>query len=219
MNHKKKSEKGEYMEQKYLEMTLEEKYQLLGRMKSDCEYYLGAGMKQVSSLWGKTVDNHLGCMKELLFSIPMEDRPEWLTYPDIAAFDKQMDHRPVITAETLGLSWARFASLGSRSKDQPRQPNEVFFSVKKRIYDGKDGKKTFRYGLSEHGYAKLTPRMEEIFGTLFKENPGNRSIECIEWDDSWNIVFEDGIYISSRMCRMEKFEFAEWYRTIKPAAQ
>ena len=52
MNHKKKSEKGEYMEQKYLEMTLEEKYQLLGRMKSDCEYYLGAVMKQVSSLWG-----------------------------------------------------------------------------------------------------------------------------------------------------------------------
>ena len=206
------------MEQKFLEMPLEAKYQLLGRMKSDCEYYLGAGNKQVSGLWGKSVDHHLKCIEELLFSIPLEDRPEWLTYPEIEDFDKKMDHRTVIPAETLGLSGARFISFGYHSKDKPQQPDEVFFSVKRRIYGEADGKKTFRYGLSEHGYAKITSGMKKIFDTLFDVNPGNRSIECIEWDDSWNIVFEDGIYISSRMCRMEKSEFAERYRTIRPAA-
>ncbi len=92
------------MEEKYLEMSLAEKYQLLGRMKNDCEYYLGGGMKQVSHLWGKSVDHHLKCMQELLFSIPSEDRPEWLTYQDILDFSKKMDHRPVVTAQTLGLS-------------------------------------------------------------------------------------------------------------------
>jgi len=207
------------MEQKYLEMPLKEKYQLLGRMKSDCEYYLRAGAKQTSCLWGKSVDVHLKCMKELLFSIPLGDRPEWLTYPDIEAFDKQIDHRTVITAEALGLSGARFISFRANNKDQPRQPDEVFFIIKRRVYHEKNGKKSFSFKPSEYGYIMVTTGMKKIFDTLLDGNPGNRSIECIEWDDSWNIVFEDGVYISSRMCRMEKAEFAEWYRTIKPAAQ
>lgn len=92
------------MKEDYLMMPLKDKLQLLGRMKSDCEYYLGEGRKQITHLWGGTVDNQIRSMQELLSSILQEYRPEWLTLEDIRRFSDAMDHRQVITAETLGLS-------------------------------------------------------------------------------------------------------------------
>lgn len=206
------------MKEDYLMMPLKDKLQLLGRMKSDCEYYLGEGRKQITHLWGGTVDNQIRSMQELLSSILQEYRPEWLTLEDIRRFSDAMDHRQVITAETLGLSGARFITFESGSQQEPRRKDEIFFTIKKRAYTEKNGKKVFYVTRGEQGYITMTNGMENIFNTLFRDRPNNRSMECIEWDDSWNIVFEDGIYISSRMCRMEKSEFAERYRTIRPAA-
>lgn len=115
-----------------------------------------------------------------------------------------MDHRPVIIAETLGFSGARFISFGQGNQDKPRRGDEVFFTVKKRVCVESDGKKAIGFARSEHGYISMNCGMEKIFMTLFRDRPDNRSMECIEWEDFWNIVFEDGIYISSRSCRMEK---------------
>lgn len=206
------------MKEDYLMMPLKDKLQLLGRMKSDCEYYLGEGRKQITHLWGGTVDNQIRSMQELLSSILQEYRPEWLTLEDIRRFSDAMDHRQVITAETLGLSGARFITFESGSQQEPRRKDEIFFTIKKRAYTEKNGKKVFYVTRGEQGYITMTNGMENIFNTLFRDRPNNRSMECIEWDDSWNIVFQDGIYISSRSCRMEKPEFAEWYRTIRSAA-
>ena len=206
------------MKEDYLMRPLKDKLQLLGRMKSDCEYYLGEGRKQITHLWGGTVDNQIRSMQELLSSILQEYRPEWLTLEDIRRFSDAMDHRQVITAETLGLSGARFITFESGSQQEPRRKDEIFFTIKKRAYTEKNGKKVFYVTRGEQGYITMTNGMENIFNTLFRDRPNNRSMECIEWDDSWNIVFEDGIYISSRSCRMEKPEFAEWYRTIRSAA-
>ena len=64
------------MKEDYLMMPLKDKLQLLGRMKSDCEYYLGEGRKQITHLWGGTVDNQIRSMQELLSSILQENRPE-----------------------------------------------------------------------------------------------------------------------------------------------
>ena len=205
------------MEAKYLEMELEQKYQLLERMKSDCEYYLNGGQKQVKYLWSQSVDQQIQDMKDLLFSIPRENRPEWLTYYDIQNYSAKMDHRPVITAETLAAP-GRLIDLYARTDRDRRHAGEIFFSIKRRVYKEEDGKKTFTYKGDGYGYTKVSPGMQKIFDTLFRENPENRHIEFIEWDDSWNVVFNDGIYISSRMCRLEKSEFAEWYRTLEPAA-
>lgn len=206
------------MTEDYLNMQIKDKLQLLGRMKSDCEYYLGEGRKQTSHLWGGNVDDHINSMRKLLSSIQPVYRPESLTFEDIRRFSDAMDHRQVITAETLGLSSARFISYEPGSRQEPRHAGEIFFSIKHRAYMEKDGNKTFHFTCGEQGYITMTNGMEKIFNTLLRDRPNNRSMECIEWDDSWNIVFEDGINISSRSCRMEKSEFAEWYRTIKPAA-
>lgn len=201
------------MEKKYLEMPLEDKLELLKDLKQECEYYLGEGKKQVSCLQRGSVNAQLRDMQELLFSIPREDRPGWLDYLKIKKFDKKMDHRTVITAELFVNSEARFIGLL-----EPRREDEIFFSVKRRDYDEKDKKTSYHYKMSEYGCLKVTPGMKKIFDTLIQENHRNRNIECIEWDDSWNIVFHDGIYISAKMCRMEKDEFEKWYRTIAPVA-
>lgn len=193
------------MDKKYLNYDLNFKLQLLARMKSDCEYYLDGGNKQVKYLWSGAVDDQIADMKELLFSIRPEERPDWLTLFDIEIFSGKMDHRKVITAETLGLGGARYIDIFKRPANI-RENDEIFFSI--------EGKKRKEYEAREYGYIRMTSRMQEIFDSLIKANP-NKSIEFIEWDDSWNAVFHDGIHISSRMCRMEKSEFAEWERTIK----
>ena len=206
------------MDAKYLEMTLEEKYQLLDRMKSDCEYYLNGGRKQVKYLWSKSVDAQISNMKELLSSIPQEKRPEWLTYADIKRYSDAMDPRCVITAETLAAPGARLINLLEHTRSEYRHDDEILFSIRRRVYKEEDGKKFFSYNSGGYGYTKVSPGMEEIFNTLLQERPGNRCIEFVEWDDSWNVVFYDGVYISSVTCRLEKSEFAEWYRTLETAA-
>ena len=157
------------MKEDYLMMPLKDKLQLLGRMKSDCEYYLGEGRKQITHLWGGTVDNQIRSMQELLSSILQEYRPEWLTLEDIRRFSDAMDHRQVITAETLGLSGARFITFESGSQQEPRRKDEIFFTIKKRAYTEKNGKKVFYVTRGEQGYITMTNGMENIFNTLFRD--------------------------------------------------
>ena len=38
---------------------------LLGRLSSDCEYFLGYGRGDESHLWGKTVEKHIWYMKDM----------------------------------------------------------------------------------------------------------------------------------------------------------
>ena len=122
------------------------------------------------------------------------------------------DSRPKINASILGD--ARYIEFFNNGKqvNNIRGKGEVFFSIKHRI-PGPEGK--WSYGLSKHGYIIVTPGMREIFNTLFQDNKKNMHIEFIEWYDSWNAVFCDGIYISQRMLRIEKDDFQKWESTIK----
>lgn len=123
------------------------------------------------------------------------------------------DNRTKIKGGILGQArYIEFFDNGKLVKNI-RQPGEVFFTVKKRIYDGDN----FKFSNSKYGYIHVTEGMREIFGTLFQERKENMHIEFIEWSDSFNVVFCDGIYISQRMCRLEKEEFYEWEKNMLPA--
>ena len=63
------------------------KYQLLGRMKSDCLYFLGYGNRS-SQLWGGTIIEHIEYM-QVLYSLIIE-KPEWLTNEEIEQFKQNM---------------------------------------------------------------------------------------------------------------------------------
>ncbi len=66
------------------------KYQILDRMRSDCEYYLNAGGRHNKYLWSGTVKQHIIDMRALYNSFSKEDRPEWLTLEQISAYYERM---------------------------------------------------------------------------------------------------------------------------------
>lgn len=65
-------------------------YQLLGRLKSDCDYFLGYGNRNVKHLWADTEEEHIEKMKELYNGFSEDGKPEWLTYEEILQYEKLM---------------------------------------------------------------------------------------------------------------------------------
>lgn len=74
------------------EPTKEEKfkYQMLDRLRMDCEYYLGFGNKSTSRLYYKDEQEHISKMKELYNSFPDNKKPERLTFEQILNYEKIM---------------------------------------------------------------------------------------------------------------------------------
>lgn len=71
-------------------------YRLLGRLKEDCEYYLGYGARQNKHLYYKDEEKIIVAMTEIYDSLV--EKPEWLTIEQIAAYEEQM-LRPIMNFE------------------------------------------------------------------------------------------------------------------------
>lgn len=69
---------------------MESKYMLLDRMKQDCKYFLGYGNRNEKYLWGRNVETHINAMKKLWNEIPLDGKPEWLSYEDICKYEREM---------------------------------------------------------------------------------------------------------------------------------
>jgi len=63
-------------------------YQLLSRLQSDCEYYLGYGNRNAKNLWAKDEREQIEKMKELYNGFSDNEKPEWLTYEQILQYEK-----------------------------------------------------------------------------------------------------------------------------------
>lgn len=63
-------------------------YQLLSRLKADCEYFLGAGQGAVKHLWAGSVPAQIEKMRELYAGLT--EKPEWLTGQDIDRYEQRM---------------------------------------------------------------------------------------------------------------------------------
>lgn len=66
------------------------RYQMLGRFKSDCEYFLGFGRGNESRLWTQNVEEHIYYMKALYYSFQGKEIPRWLTINQIRDYEKAM---------------------------------------------------------------------------------------------------------------------------------
>lgn len=66
------------------------RYQLLSRLKSDCDYYLNYGNRNPNTLWAEGEEEQIATMKVLWNSFPDEDKPEWLTWEEILEYEKKM---------------------------------------------------------------------------------------------------------------------------------
>ena len=63
-------------------------YQLLSRLKSDCDYFLGAGGRSEKHLWAGNVRDQIAKMRELYADLP--EKPDWITTEDIDNYAQRM---------------------------------------------------------------------------------------------------------------------------------
>lgn len=68
-------------------------YRLLSRLRSDCEYFLGAGTRAEKHLWAGSVEGQIAKMRELYEVLPQ--KPEWLSEQDIDRYERRMRGEPV----------------------------------------------------------------------------------------------------------------------------
>lgn len=66
------------------------RYQLLSRLQSDCNYYLGNGNRSKNHLWAENEKEQIETMKELWKSFSDTGKPEWLTWDDILKYESEM---------------------------------------------------------------------------------------------------------------------------------
>lgn len=75
---------------KYKPSIYKFEYQLLDRLKMDCDYYLGNGNRYAKHLWAGNEKEQIEKMKELYNIFPEDQKPEWLTLEQIEEYEKQM---------------------------------------------------------------------------------------------------------------------------------
>ena len=63
-------------------------YRLLDRLRTDCEYFLGAGQRAEKHLWAGSVDAQIVKMRELYAQLP--EKPEWLSTEKIDEYARRM---------------------------------------------------------------------------------------------------------------------------------
>ena len=68
-------------------------YQFLGRLESDCKYYLGFGNRSKKCLWYQDEKEHIEGMKNIYNSFEEHAKPEWITFEQILQYEKEMLQR------------------------------------------------------------------------------------------------------------------------------
>lgn len=66
------------------------RYMMLGRFKSDCDYYLGFGSRSSNVLRAKDEKEQIENMKTLYNSFDEKDKPKFLTWEEILEYEKKM---------------------------------------------------------------------------------------------------------------------------------
>lgn len=65
-------------------------YQMLDRLRCDCEYYLGFGCSNPGVLREKDEKKHIEAMKSIWHSFSEEEKPKWITWEEIMEYEKNM---------------------------------------------------------------------------------------------------------------------------------
>lgn len=66
------------------------RYQLLDRLRVDCEYYLGCGNHFPGHLWAGDEKKQIEYMRLLWNSFRDEEKPDWLTIKQIDEYAEQL---------------------------------------------------------------------------------------------------------------------------------
>ncbi len=123
--------------------NFELEYRQLSRLKSDCEYFLGAGGRAQKHLSAGGIEAQIAKMRELYDAVP--EKPEWLTAEDIDRYEAQMqagavettipNYRVTVTAEEAPLLSRLLANRGIDTAQFSHDSGEVTFSFAASVRD------------------------------------------------------------------------------------
>lgn len=65
-------------------------YMMLGRLESDCKYYLGYGNRCAKHLWAGDEKRQIEEMKRIYNGFTDDKKPEWLTWENILEYEKEL---------------------------------------------------------------------------------------------------------------------------------
>lgn len=65
-------------------------YQMLDRLRTDCEYYLGNGHRNTDALWAGDEKKQIKEMKTRWLEFSETEKPEWMSWEQILAYEKEM---------------------------------------------------------------------------------------------------------------------------------
>lgn len=102
------------------------RYQLLSRMKSDCDYYLGNGERCAKHLWAGDEVKQIAYMKALWNSFGENDKPEWLTYDELLDYEKKIGIPAILVEMDYKGYYERFALTPDEFKEEFPETFEHF---------------------------------------------------------------------------------------------
>ncbi len=77
-------------QKKPIEKEKKFQYQMLDRLRNDCDYYLGYGDRNPGVLPSSDERKHIETMKDIWKSFSDTEKPEWLTWEQILDYEKAM---------------------------------------------------------------------------------------------------------------------------------
>lgn len=92
-----------------VEKPFESDYMLLGRLASDCEYYLGWGGGAVEALYYHDERSHIEEMKKLYEKLPV--KPEWLTLEQLKEYEKLLLNKEIDISRSFNDKFYKFGVL------------------------------------------------------------------------------------------------------------
>ena len=123
--------------------NFEFEYRQLSRLKSDCDYFLGAGQRHGKHLSEGGIEAQIAKMRELYDAVP--EKPEWLTAEDIDRYEAEMqagavettvpNYKATVTAKEAPLLEQLMADAGIEHARFVHDNGEVTFSFAAAVRD------------------------------------------------------------------------------------
>lgn len=79
-----------YTNKDFVNETKTFRYQMLDRLKSDCEYFLGMGHRSLKYLYNNDINAHINLMRDLYYSFDATEKPTWIDLKLINEYENRM---------------------------------------------------------------------------------------------------------------------------------
>lgn len=147
---------------KYCKRDASFRYQLLDRLREDCKYYIGHGMKSKKYLWSLDEKQQIKDMVSLYNSFSEDEKPEWISMDEINEWCNLLLGYGL---DKLGVGGIKGESVEATA-EKLRKSNPNYNDVIKEVYDFE---KTWSVSKGEYPSLEKVIRAYRVGDTTAKE--------------------------------------------------